>query len=381
MSNSLLLTNARVVTATEVFPGTVQVAGGVIRAVDRGVTSVAGATDLEGDFLLPGLVELHTDNLEKHFTPRPGVRWPSLPAVVAHDAQVVAAGITTVFDALALGDVKDGSARMENLDDMATAVTLAQAENATRAEHFLHLRCELGHPDLTRLFHNFDGNGLVRLVSVMDHAPGQRQFVNLDKYREYYQGKYRLSDAEMDAFMDRQIRSSRDHSGGNRAHIVARCHERGLPLASHDDAEPAHVEEARALGMSIAEFPTTLEAARAARHHGLQVLMGAPNLVRGGSHSGNVSARALAEADLLDIVSSDYFPGSLLQAAFALEESVASISLPDAVARVSRNPARAARLGDRGSIEPGLRGDLVRVHEYHRFPLVREVWRAGMRVY
>jgi alpha-D-ribose 1-methylphosphonate 5-triphosphate diphosphatase len=151
-------------------------------------------------------------------------------------------------------------------------------------------------------------------------------------------------------------------------------------LASHDDATAAHVDEAVEQGIRVAEFPTTAEAARASKDAGLGVLMGAPNVVRGGSHSGNVSARTLAEDGLLDILSSDYIPFSLIQSAFFLGEVVDSISLPQAVAMVSKNPAEAVGLADRGVIEPGRRADLVRVRVDEHIPIVRTVWREGRRV-
>jgi alpha-D-ribose 1-methylphosphonate 5-triphosphate diphosphatase len=378
--NDLLLTNTRIVTRSEVIDGTVRVEDGRIVAVEAGDTALPGAWDLGGDYLLPGLVELHTDNLERHFVPRPGVRWPGLPAVLAHDAQIAAAGITTVFDALALGDVIDGSDRLNNLADMAAAVIQAQTAGLTRAEHFLHLRCELNFADLLPLWETFDGHEQVRLVSVMDHTPGQRQFTRLDKCREYYQGKYGLDDAQMDAFIAQQQAAHQRYSAGHRRHIAQSCRQRRLPLASHDDATREQVAEAAEFGMIIAEFPTTLEAAEASRAHGLAVLMGAPNLLRGRSHSGNVAAAELAQAGLLDILSSDYYPSSLLQAAFLLHRRFARVPLPEAVATVTHNPAGAAGLVDRGEIAPGKRADLIRVRESGDLPVVREVWRAGERV-
>lgn len=173
---------------------------------------------------------------------------------------------------------------------------------------------------------------------------------------------------------------SAKHSPGNRDAIVGACHARGIVLASHDDATVEHVEEAVAQGIRIAEFPTTADAAKASSKAGLGVLMGAPNVMRGGSHSGNVSARALAEDGVLDILSSDYIPFSLIQAAFFLGKSVDGISLPQAVAMVSKNPAEAVGLTDRGAIEIGRRADLVRVRVDEHVPVVRTVWRQGMRV-
>lgn len=382
MSAEQILTNARVVTADEVFLGTVAVRDGRIRDVSRGPCQAPGARDMDGDYLMPGFIELHTDNLEKHMNPRPGVDWPSEPAVLAHDAQIVSAGITTVFDALSIGDVNPRGNRLRQLPVMLQAITRAETQGHTRAEHRLHLRCELSHEKTLDIFNELVESPLVQLVSVMDHSPGQRQFVKMEKYREYFQGKYHLSDAEMEAFIEKQLENSRLYSDRYRKSIVAECHRRALSIASHDDATSEHAHESAEYGMSIAEFPTTVDAAALSHELGLKVLMGAPNIVRGGSHSGNVAASELASRGVLDILSSDYYPSSLLQAVRILAEDEASgYDLPRATAAVSLAPARAAGLDDRGEIRPGLRADLVRVHAHDRQFVVRQVWREGSRVF
>jgi len=381
MPAELILTNARVVTADRVINGTLMIRDGVIAALDEGSSQLPQAQDLGGDYLMPGLVELHTDNLEKHMTPRPGVDWPTASAVLTHDAQIIAAGITTVFDALSIGDINPRGKRMQQLPAMLDAVASAEAAGDTRAEHRLHLRCEVCHPDALSLFRDLVGHPLVKLVSVMDHSPGQRQFAREDKYREYYMGKYHLSAAEMDAFSDQQTANSRQYSDRQRLAVVEICQARGLALASHDDATLAHVEESAGLGMAIAEFPTTLEAAEASHARGLKVLMGAPNVVRGGSHSGNIAAADLAQRGVLDILSSDYYPASLLQAAFLLAAFDNSYDLPKAIATVSLLPAQAVGLDDRGEIRPGLRADLLQASDRQGQPVVRQVWRQGRRVF
>lgn len=376
-----ILTNALVVTDSEVFLGTVAVRDGLIHDVSQGASQLPQAQDMQGDYLLPGLVELHTDNLEKYMNPRPGVDWPPESAVLAHDAQVVAAGITTVFDALAIGDVNPKGDRMRQLPIMQQAITQAEQRGHTRAEHRLHLRCELSHEKTLDVFSELVESPLVQMVSVMDHSPGQRQFVKMEKYREYYQGKYHLSDAEMEAFIEKQIANSRRYSDEYRRSIAKECRQRSLSLASHDDATMEHVQESAGYGMSIAEFPTTVEAAAGSHNLGMKVLMGAPNIVRGGSHSGNVAAADLAAQGVLDILSSDYYPSSLLQAARRLADESDGYDLPRAVRAVSLAPARAAGLHDRGEIRAGLRADLVRVHAHDKQFVVHHVWRGGRRVF
>lgn len=377
--SELTLANARIVTADTVVDGSVCVRGGLIHDVSEGRIG-AGAVDLEGDYLLPGFVELHTDNLEKHFSPRPGVEWPGIAAVVAHDAQIAAAGITTVFDAVALGDLLGVTARLRNLQKMIDAIRSARVGGALRAEHLLHLRCEVSDPDCASLFSALAPDPLVRLVSVMDHTPGQRQFTKVEKYKLYYQKKYGLSDEAFDALVRKQTAQQKVHAEPNRRSVVAAARDRGLALASHDDSTEAHVAEAVADGMTIAEFPTTRAAAEAARRGGMAILVGGPNIVLGGSHSGNIAATDLAARGLAQVVSSDYVPSSMVQAPFALARSDIGLDLPAAVRLVSCNPARAVGLTDRGAIEPGLRGDLVRVKEMDGFPVVRAAWRGGQRI-
>ncbi len=375
-----LFTNCRLVLPDEVRPASLSVREGRIAAID-GPGGPAGALDCEGDYIIPGLVELHTDHLESHFKPRPGVTWPASAAVVAHDAQIAASGITTVFDALRAGSERqDETSLSRNVTRLAAAIGEVQDRGLLRAEHLLHLRCELACEDTIETTERLLEDPRVRLVSLMDHTPGQRQFTRMEQFRFYYLGKTGMSEEELDRFIERRLEAHHRLAGPNRRHIVGLAKARGIPLASHDDATPAHVEEAVENGVTIAEFPTTLEAARQARAQSMSVLMGAPNLVRGGSHSGNISAQALAEAGLLDSFSSDYVPFSLLQAAFELPERVPAITLPEAIRKVSANPARAARLDDRGEIAVGKRADLVRVSLVEGLPVVRSVWREGRRV-
>ncbi|MEB6337592.1 alpha-D-ribose 1-methylphosphonate 5-triphosphate diphosphatase [Serratia rhizosphaerae] len=378
----MIINNVRLVLEDQVVNGSLEMGDGVIRSFADGHSRLPQALDGEGGWLLPGLIELHTDNLDKFFMPRPNVDWPAHSAMSSHDALMVACGITTVLDAVAIGDVRDGGHRLENLQKMIDAVIHSQRAGVNRAEHRLHLRCELPNAGTLPLFEQLMDKPGVSLVSLMDHSPGQRQFASRAKYREYYQGKYNLSDAAMDEYEQQQVALSARWATPNRQAIAARCRERGIALASHDDATAAHVAESCALGSAIAEFPTTEEAARASHRQGLQVLMGAPNIVRGGSHSGNVAAHQLAAIGTLDILSSDYYPASLLDAAFRLAADARNgYDLPQSVAMVTRNPARALGLTDRGAIAEGLRGDLVLARAHGEHVYVQQVWRQGRQVF
>ena len=374
----MVLKNARIVLPGEVIEGSVAISGGRITDISAG--AVRAGEDMDGDYIIPGLVELHTDHLEGHYAPRPKVRWNPVAAVLAHDAQIAASGITTVFDALRIGLDDDGDMVPEDMRRLADAIEDSLRADRLRADHFLHLRCEVSSPACLEGFSFFENDDRVKLASLMDHSPGQRQFTKLEAYRIYYMGKMKMTPEEFTLFCEKRMAESLAYSVPNRKAITDACRTSGIMLASHDDATLDHVEEAAGQGVRVAEFPTTEIAASASKEAGMAVLMGAPNVVRGGSHSGNVSARTLAEDGRLDILSSDYIPFSLIQSAFFLGKVVDGISLPKAVAMVSKNPAEAAGLDDRGAVEPGRRADLVRVRLDDDIPVVRTVWREGERV-
>lgn len=393
MTRETSLSNARIVLDKEVLHGSVQIRDGLITdiAPGPGTSAGTGGEDLDGDYLLPGVVELHTDHLEYHFRPRPGVVWDPLHAVLAHDAQLAASGATTVLDAVRIGSgpgYHEGSA--ETSRSLADSIELAGDAGLLRADHAIHVRCEVSCGDCLDAFAGFADDPHVRLVSVMDHTPGQRQFADLEAFKRNYLGKGNATEAEFEAYVTPRIEQAARYSDGNRRAIAGLASQRGITLAAHDDATPEHVAESVALGAHIAEFPTTVVAASMAAEHGQQIVMGAPNIVRGGSQSGNVAAAELLGLGLLHILSSDYVPSSPLQAVFQLAADGA-IGLPEGAKLVSGNPARAVGLDDRGEIAVGKRADLVRVRPHdlpatdrhphgRRVPVVRGVYRQGARV-
>ncbi len=383
-STPVVFTNAQLVLQDEVVKGSLTSQHGLIQHIDQGSSSVTQAIDLQGDYLIPGLVEVHTDNFERHMMPRPKVRWDDSPALLAHDAEIAAAGITTVLDALGVGEADPDSVRGNDWDTVLNCISDFVNRGVLRADHYLHVRCELPAPNTLELFKPFAGHDLVKMISVMDHTPGQRQWENIEHAWIYFSGKKGWTQQKFEERVamaqDAQARYAKPH----RAYLTKYCQNNQIALASHDDTTVAHVEEAFAEGATVCEFPTTVAAAQAARARKMLTIMGGPNVVRGGSHSGNVSAIELAKLGLVDILSSDYVPGSLMSATVRLTETT-DLSLPQAVALVSRNPAKSIGLHDRGSLEVGLRSDLVQVRminlpDGRRQPIVRAVWRGGVRV-
>lgn len=375
-----VLSNARLVLDDEVVRGTLHLRDGRIVEVASGGTAVPGAEDMDSDYVLPGLIDLHTDHFEKHVLPRPGTRWNMVSAVMAHDAQMAAGGITTTFDCVCVGVSIKHPERREIFKPMIDAVREARDKGMLRADHIVHLRCEVTDETVVELFDAVADHAAVGMMSLMDHAPGHRQSPDVQRFRDRTMKNLKLSEAEADAHIDRLMSASQTVAPQNRIDLAGRAKARGLALASHDDETEQHVEEAAALGITVAEFPTTLAAARLAHDKSMKIVMGAPNLMRGGSHSGNVSAAELAAEGLLDNLASDYVPASLLQAAFRLTEEGHGLSLPRAVATVSANPAATAGLTDRGRIAPGLKADLLRIAVIEGQPFIRTVWRDAERV-
>ncbi|WP_158809964.1 alpha-D-ribose 1-methylphosphonate 5-triphosphate diphosphatase [Beijerinckia sp. L45] len=376
-----VLGNARIVLADRVIDrGWIAWSAGRIEALGEG-DAPAGSTDCGGDLLMPGLVELHTDHLEMHYMPRPKVLWDPVAAVVAYDGQLATSGITTVLDSLRAW-LEDGVAEDDGeAGILARAIASAREAGLLRAEHFLHLRCEIPMPSVIAEASGLIARADVKLLSLMDHTPGQRQFRDVEKLRDYYRGKNGgMSEPQLDAMFAQRRLHQQNHAATNMRAIVALAQRHAIPLASHDDTTEENVADAIRDGVRIAEFPTTLEAAQQLHAAGIAIMMGAPNVVRGGSHSGNIAAVDLAHAGLLDILSSDYVPSSLLMAALQLPRHVPTISLAQAVRMVTKTPAEAIGLIDRGEIAVGKRADLIRVHGAGAIPVARSVWREGLRV-
>jgi len=375
-----ILNNASLVLPDEIIHGHLRMKDGDIADIGPGNTNAAGAIDCNGDHVIAGLIELHTDNLERHIQPRPGVDWPHAAAILAHDGELASVGITTVFDAMRVGSVvsNDRANYGKYARNLASELLDIRALGALKISHFLHLRAEVCSETLLDELAEFDEDDRVGIVSVMDHTPGQRQFRDLSKLKAYVCGKHGLSDDDFKDHVSQQI-AIRDRLGErHEASAVETAKRLGAVLASHDDTTIEQVAVSAGHGIRLAEFPTTIEAARACHDHDIAVMMGAPNVIRGGSHSGNVAAEDLARLDLLDILSSDYVPSALLTAATRLGNLWGDMSR--GFATVTSGPANAAGLKDRGQLKVGLKADLVRLRLFKDMTMIRGVWSHGRQV-
>ncbi len=373
------LAAARIVLRDGIITGAVHLEGKRIVGITEGSGVPAGAENLCGDYLLPGLVELHTDNLEHHIRPRPKVDLPHITAILAHDGELASVGITTVFDALRVGSLLHSAGNYAKYArSVASEILEMRAQGLLRARHLLHLRAEICSETLIDELDEFSPEDRVGIISLMDHTPGQRQFRDMAKLKQYLAGKHSFSDDQYEEHIAHR-HSVRARVGDvHEIAAVDAAHRLGATLASHDDTTADQVRHSKRLSVTLGEFPTTVEAAEACREAGIKIIIGAPNLIRGGSHSGNVSALELAERGLVDIVSSDYVPSLLMDSAFKL--AALWEDLPRAVQTVATTPADTTGLTDRGRIAEGCLGDLVQVHAFGSTPVVRAVWRGGKRV-
>jgi alpha-D-ribose 1-methylphosphonate 5-triphosphate diphosphatase len=374
-----ILTNAQLVLRGEVLHGTIVLRGQTIHEVQPGRSHLASAEDLGGDHVIPGIVDVHTDNLERQVQPRATARWPSRSAMLAHDTQTAAAGVTTVLDALCLGDLGFDTGRTQTFREGVEDLDALAHTGLLKSEHFLHLRCELPAVDMPELVEGVADHPLVRMVSLMDHSPGVGQYRDIPRYRAMRIRQANLSPELVDRRITELLEQRERLLRPQRRWLLDRIAHRHLPLASHDDDSAEGVAENAADGIMISEFPVVLEAAEAAKRLGVQVIAGAPNIVRGGSHSGNVAAADLIRADTVQVLASDYVPPAMIEAAWIAAAS-GDVSLPDAIAMITDNAARMAGFTDRGRIEAGLRGDLVQLRPHGDHAIIRRVWRSGERV-
>lgn len=360
------INNAKVVTPERVVEGaSIILEEGRIAGVSRRPERSGETLDAAGRYVLPGIVDLHSDAVEKQLEPRPGITLPEELAFIEMDRYFASSGITTGFHAISFMEDRNRSiSRGRKLCDM-----ISQFGPEGSVRHELHLRCELPEEGSLEVIEDLVRSRPVKIVSMMDHTPGQGQFRDLEWFRRYWRDDIGMDESQISAAIaeaeDGEYRLAFD-----RVERIARiARENGATLASHDDDTEDRVEMLAGQGINVSEFPVTAGAARRAQELGLTVCMGAPNALRGTSSGGNLSALEAIEAGLVDALCSDYYPPSMLQAAFKLAREKA-LELPAAVGLISRGPARAAGLPERGEIREGAAADLLLVGEWFGLPAV-----------
>lgn len=375
------LSDFRVVLPERVIArGSVRIEGG--RIAELAEVPVRGAV-LSGDglLLMPGMIDMHGDMIEREVEPRPGVRMPFELGLRDLDRRLKVAGVTTAYAAVSFNP-KSAYGHLRSYEHSKEMLRALKAMRPMLAvDHRVHARFEVNYPRALSVVEELIADGTVDLVSLTDHTPGQGQYRDLERLTARYQGEGKTRDEAAAAIAER-IREKRAEAGDTLATIramSAACAVAGVPLASHDDDTAAKVALMQDVGATISEFPVTEEAARAAHAHGLLTVMGAPNALRGESYSGNLSARAAHRAGLLDMLCADYHPSAMLPAVLELAKADPG-GLAGAARLATANPARALGLTDRGAILPGLRADLV-VADDSGIGHVRATIRGGRKVF
>ncbi|MDG4868580.1 alpha-D-ribose 1-methylphosphonate 5-triphosphate diphosphatase [Guyparkeria sp. 1SP6A2] len=369
------LTHARIVTPTQTLDdASLLIEDGRIAAINP-VSFPAGVTeiDLDGRLLLPGLIDLHCDALEKEIEPRPGVHFPIDFAVQNADRRNAIAGITTVFHALSFANAELGVRNNAFAADIARAVH--ELCDDLLVDNRVHCRYEVTDTDAPALLTELLKHDAIHLLSFMDHTPGQGQFKSDQAYRDYLARSYKKSEAEIDALLEEK------HAAGQGAdkrmrELAEAAHKHGVQVASHDDDTPEKARLVHDLGATLSEFPINLETARTARELGMATIFGAPNILRGKSQSGSMRALDAVLEGVADCLCADYLPAAMLPALLRLVDQT-GISLAQSIRLASLHPARAAGLHDRGAIAPGLRADLIAVRLHEGAPRVEGVWLEG----
>ncbi|MGY6273403.1 alpha-D-ribose 1-methylphosphonate 5-triphosphate diphosphatase [Achromobacter denitrificans] len=375
---STYLTHARVVMADRVLEDSaVLIDDGRIVAIEPAGARAGREIDLEGQTLLPGLIDLHCDAIEKEAEPRSRVLFPLDFAVAQVDRRNAAAGITTPYHALSFANSEWGVRNNETAAEVVRAVRAFRRHSLV--DNRVHCRYEVTDATSVDVLRALMDEGAVDLLSVMDHSPGQGQFKTLESYLQYMMGNHAMSRGEAEEAAQAKTRA-KDGAVARVEALLSHAQGLGIPTASHDDDSIHRIATMRNLGVAMSEFPITLDTARAAVSCGLPTILGAPNVLRGQSQSGSMRAIDAVRAGVASCLCSDYQPSTLIAAAFAVAAQT-DLTLPQAAALVTLNPAQACGLADRGRIAPGLRADLVAVARVGGQPLISHTWSAGRLVF
>jgi len=340
--------------------------------------------DAEGGFITPGFIDIHSDYIEHMTAPRPTSVMDFSLGLHETERELIAHGITTMFHSLSLYKRSLFSEKpirnAENIKKFADIIKRSHGEKHL-IRHRFHARFEIDNTERTEELLSYIRDGIVHLVSFMDHTPGQGQYRDLEMFRHTLKGYQNLSEKELDDIIT-DTQASQKITLETISSIAREAVAHGIAVASHDDDSKEKIALVKNFGTTISEFPITLEVAKEAKAQGLHTIAGAPNVLLGGSHSGNLSAEQAILADCVDILCSDYYPAALIHAVFRLHDAYA-LDLARLFALVTINPARAVNMGDEyGSIEKGKKADILIIEKIeHDFPVVRRAFVDGREVF
>lgn len=372
-----VLRSTRVLTPDAICPADIVIHNDTIAAVHPYKTINSGH-DLGDMLIAPGLVDLHSDAIEKEIEPRPGAHFPIGSSIIELDKKLTMAGITTMYHAVAFNDESISKNRgTETAARIIRQIVAANKEDLA-VDNLIHVRYELTSFDSVPVIKELIAAGAVRLLSVMDHSPGQGQFKSIEQWKAFHLPVYDLTDHEADQIIA-QKEKDKLHSHVVVSDLLNFAKSQGLILLSHDDDSPEKIDLIQDMGIKVSEFPLDVTVASYAKERDIASGMGAPNVVRGQSQSGNVSARELVDSGVCDFLCSDYHPSSMLQAPYVVHREL-HIPLADAFKMVSTTPASLAGLTDRGEIKAGKLADLIVIDD-HGIPRVVMTLKSGAAVY
>ena len=379
-NGAFVIEDANIVTpqGTE-WRASLKVEDGRIAEIKTGeIKSVRRKIDAQGRYLLPGLIDIHSDSIEKALEPRPNIFFPQNLVILEMDRLLAASGITTIFHSLSFAEGEIGVRSNRMAAEIISEIHRLAPDLRLRTK--AHARFELTDNGALPFLEELIQDRKIHLLSLMDHTPGQGQFRELTSFKNYFGAVYQKNEEELEKIIQQKY-SAQETLSATVDYIVSRCRSHGVPLASHDDDSPGKIKWLQERGIVISEFPVNLEAARAAKEKGIAVCLGAPNILRGNSQGKNLSGRKAIASGLGDILCSDYAPMTLVHSVFALYQ-LDILPLHAAVNMVSLNPAQAVGLaGETGSIEPGKDADLILVDLGKEVPCLAKTWVKGREVY
>lgn len=373
---STLLKNATLVLPDSIAPGTdLLVTDGKIAAIEPELVGDATVVDLAGQYLLPGIVDLHCDAVEKEITPRARTYFPLELSCIGADRKNAIAGITTVFHCISFADEELGVRSNEMARDIVD--TLHGLKPKLTVDNYVHVRYEITDVPAVPMVEELLAAGKVDMLSFMDHTPGQGQFHNAEKYAAYMRLNYSLDESQVAQLIDNKI--EKGQGAWERITRLAKAgHAQGIPIVSHDDDTPEKVQAMADINVTIAEFPVTIAAAREAKERGIMTMFGAPNLLRGESQAGNIRVIDAINEGVVDALCADYYPNAMLSSVWQ-HAATSDRDLAECVQMITAIPAKSAGLTDRGTIEVGKRADLISVATVADRPIVTGMWVAGQQ--
>ncbi len=382
MKKSVLVTNGQLVLPDRVVSGgELLLEDGLIRHAGRAGEHRGRVADrvidAQGGYVLPGFIDLHSDAIEKELEPRPGAFFSPELAFSELEKKLAGQGITTMYHSFSFAGAEWG-VRQDNGAAECIRRMAEQAAPAALIRNKIHLRFEITNYKAVELIRGLVFDGLVDLLSFMDHTPGQGQYPTVESYRRYMEKTYHSTIDEIEKLLavKAEGRSRAEESIGV---LALSAQAAGVPLASHDDDDAARIEYYKTRGVTVSEFPINLAAAKAARGLGVDVCVGAPNIVRGGSTGNGMAAIDAITAGAANILCSDYYPPAILHAVFKL--AAGPLSLPEATAMATSAPARALGLDGFGSLAEGGVGDAIIVQLRGEVPVVTTTIVGGLPVY